>query len=93
MSELLTSSYALLGNSILLSSIVSRIKENFIRRFPKGTFKNIYIKNSIASVTDQNTSDEQNFLKSKPALSINLSLDGQDSSFLCDPYFFGRSFV
>lgn len=83
------SSFTLLANQSMHSSVTNIIKEHFIRRFPKGFFKYTYMRNSNASIAEQNLNYEDRLVKAKPALAIGLAFDGQDNSFNGDPYHFG----
>lgn len=83
------SSFTLLANQSMHSSVTNIIKEHLIRRFPKDFFKYVYMRNSNASITEQYLNFEDRLVKPKPSLAIGLSFDGQDNSFNGDPYHFG----
>jgi hypothetical protein len=73
MAKLQATTFPMIGSGTMLSSITGLIKNHILARLPKNYIKYVYIKNSIASVTERNRDEEMKLIKEKPSLSLGLN--------------------
>jgi len=73
MANLKATVYPTVGSGVMLGSITGIVKNHILSKLPKGFIKYTYIKNSIASVTEQMNTEESTLVKERPALSIGLN--------------------
>lgn len=91
MSKLKATVYPTVGSGILLGSITGIVKNHILSKLPKGYIKYTYIKNSVASVTEQAMGEEAAIVKEKPALSLGLNYSYNDAVGFGDTYRWGMS--
>jgi len=77
----------------LYSSVLGLVKIYVMNLFPNEFFKNVFIKNSIASVTEAGNNDDDNYNKGIPRLSINMGYEPLEASFDGDSFLMSNFFV
>ena len=91
MANLKATVFPTVGSGVMLGSITGIVKNHVLSKLPKGFIKYTYIKNSIASVTEQMNTEESTLVKERPALSIGLNYSFNEAVSQGDQFRWGMS--